>query len=66
MTSRSEVLNAVQDELSKSSRYIEFEVAARRREGKLWSVFVNLSSDTAKGLDESYEEATAWWVVGGD
>jgi DNA replication ATP-dependent helicase Dna2 len=65
MTSRSEVINAVQDELARSSPCVEFEVAARRREGKLWSVFVDLSSatDPTKGLDEAYEEATAWWVA---
>lgn len=58
---RNEILNAISDELSRSSRYVDFHVDYRAKEGDVWTVFVDLSFENAKGLDESYEGATAWW-----
>lgn len=60
---RGEILSAIRDELSRSSRYIDFTVDQRWRDGNLWSIFVDLSVDNAKGLDESYEGSVAWWLA---
>jgi hypothetical protein len=57
---RSEILNAIQDELSMSSRYIDFTVDYCYRDGDAWVVIVDLSAGDAKGLDESLEGAVAW------
>ena len=45
---RGEILNAIGDELSLSSRYVDFEVDFRRREGNVWAMFVDLSVKCAK------------------
>ena len=60
-TRQGEILKAIRDELSQSSHYIDFTVDYSRREGDVWTVFVDLSRENAKGLDESFEGAVAWW-----
>ncbi len=57
---RSEILNALQDELSYSAKYHEFEVDWREQNGGLWTVDVDVSRSEAR-LDESLEGAEAWW-----
>ena len=54
-------MNAISSELAKGSRYVQFQIDRRWREGEVWSIVVDLSDDRAKGLDESYEGAIAWW-----
>jgi hypothetical protein len=57
-----DILNGIEAELADTPEYYDFRVARTEREGEVWKVYVNLTDEKSKGLDESLEGATAWWA----
>lgn len=57
---RSDVLNAIRDEMSVSTSARSFEVDAIESKGNSWIVYLDLSRSQDR-LDESLEGAMAWW-----
>lgn len=56
-----EILRGIRDELDDTPEYYEFRVKKSEEIGSLWSVQVDLTDNFSSGLDESLEEAIAWW-----
>lgn len=56
-----EILRGIRDELDDTPEYYEFRVKKSEEIGSLWSVQVDLTNNFSSGLDESLEEAIAWW-----
>ena len=56
-----EVVWAVESELNRVPKHLDFKVIAKRREGAIWRVQVDVAFANTNTLDESLEGATAWW-----
>ena len=57
-----EILSAIEAELEATAQYVDFKVLRAEKEGDIWKVYVDLTDESASGLDESLEGSTAWWV----
>ena len=58
---RSDILTGIEAELNDTPSYFDYDVSRTEREADVWKIYVALSDQTSKGLDESLEGATAWW-----
>lgn len=62
---RAEIISAIQAELAESQRAVVVRVRRTAREGGAWKVWVSSDEDAgrrqSRPLDESLEEAQAWW-----
>jgi hypothetical protein len=52
----------IEAELADTPQYLDYRVASIKKEGEVWKVYVDLRDDNSRGLDESFEGATAWWA----
>ncbi len=60
--SKDAILNGIEAEIERSSRFLEFVVEGRAQHKGVWSVVVDLPPNkTSGGLDEGLEGAAAWW-----
>jgi hypothetical protein len=55
-----DILNAIEEELRVEAAPVCFLVTDSRQEGQVWRLSVE-PKDRKRGLDESLEEAVAWW-----
>lgn len=59
---QTDILNGIEAELARTAEYLEFVVERLELEGSIWKVFVDLRQTIGGGLDESLEDAAAWWA----
>lgn len=55
-----EIIDAIEEELRVSSRFMRFRVVDLSQQANIWKVFVE-PMNTSSPLDESLEGAAAWW-----